>query len=381
VSVKAVVKPALLSWARKSAGLDTAAAAKKIGVKQQQIDNWEAGTDQPTIVQLRKAAEVYKRPLAVFYLPAPPSDVDVLHDFRKLPTGMQLTYSSELLFEIRRAYHRRKIAIELFEGLEGEVPEPLSLRASIKDDPDEVAATIREYLGISFSQQLGWKDQYQALNAWRGAIEAKNALVFQVSKIDVAEMRGFSIAAQPLPVIALNISDSPYARVFTLIHELTHILIREDGVCDLRDDQGGIEVFCNAVAGAVLVPQSWFMALPEVQNRKSQSWVDEEIHVLANRLSVSRQVLLRRLLTFKLISQSTFAAKQALYEEQAKAALAKKTNIIVTQPTKVLAASGKLFSRLVITGYQREKITGADVSDYLSMRLKHLPALEENVFG
>ena len=63
-------------------------------------------------------------------------------------------------------------------------------------------------------------------------------------------MRGFSIAARLLPAIVLNIKDSPYARVFTLIHELAHVILQEEGVCELYEDLGCVEVFCNAVAAS-----------------------------------------------------------------------------------------------------------------------------------
>ena len=67
--VYASVKPAILEWARTSAGftLDAAAAALKIDLAS--LVAWEAGSDdRPSVPQLRNMATLYKRPLAVFYL-------------------------------------------------------------------------------------------------------------------------------------------------------------------------------------------------------------------------------------------------------------------------------------------------------------------------
>jgi transcriptional regulator with XRE-family HTH domain len=85
--VSDVVKPALLRWARETSGLTTEETAKKIGVKPERLAEWEEGTLRPTVAQLRKAADVYKRPFAVFFLCDPPAQPVPLHDFRRLPAG------------------------------------------------------------------------------------------------------------------------------------------------------------------------------------------------------------------------------------------------------------------------------------------------------
>jgi len=103
-SVKAIIKPEILVWARTSAGYrDLDEAATKVGVKPEKLAAWESGSDSPTVVQLRKVAGVYKRPIAVFYLPNVPKGVDVLHDFRTVYGGKAGEYSPALRFEIRRA--------------------------------------------------------------------------------------------------------------------------------------------------------------------------------------------------------------------------------------------------------------------------------------
>ena len=71
-SIEAIIKPELLIWARKSAGLTLADAAKKAQVSEDKLNEWETGKSRPSISQLRKLGKVYKRPIAVFYLPEPP---------------------------------------------------------------------------------------------------------------------------------------------------------------------------------------------------------------------------------------------------------------------------------------------------------------------
>src|SRR5438094_7082934 len=163
--IKASVKPAVLKWARESLNLQLTDAAKKIGVKVSKLSDWESGAASPTIGQLRKAAGVYKRPLAVFFLSDPPRDFDALRDFRRLPDPTQATPSPKLNLEIRRAQMRRETAMELAAGL-GIYPYHIQIIRSDLRDSDRLAAEARRILGVTLEEQCGWRDRYEALHRW-----------------------------------------------------------------------------------------------------------------------------------------------------------------------------------------------------------------------
>ena len=107
--------PDVLEWARKSVGLTRAQAAKKLNVRELQIEEWEEGADDPSIAQLRRMAEAYKRPLAVLLLPAPPQDFEPIRDFRLLPRNQDRPWSPELHMEFMRVQMQRAVARELAE--------------------------------------------------------------------------------------------------------------------------------------------------------------------------------------------------------------------------------------------------------------------------
>ena len=46
---------------------------------------WEDGEAHPSMAQLRRMAAAYRRLLSDFYLPRPPEDDPLPHDFRRLP--------------------------------------------------------------------------------------------------------------------------------------------------------------------------------------------------------------------------------------------------------------------------------------------------------
>src|SRR5712692_1536300 len=150
--VEARVKPELLRWGRETAGLSIEAAAKKVGVKPEKLAGWESGDERPSIPQLRNIAEAYKRPLAAFYLPAPPPTLERPRDFRRAPGEGPSVDSPALLYEMRRALYRREVAIELLEELDEE-PVSLALTVSQTEDAEEVGARIRSLLGVDFATQ------------------------------------------------------------------------------------------------------------------------------------------------------------------------------------------------------------------------------------
>ena len=199
-TAEALVRPEILIWARNSAKLNAEMAAKKAGITVQKLEQWESGESRPTVNQLRLLGRAYKRPIAVFYLPEPPSDYQAMHDFRRLPAQLMEEVSPELAYELRRGTDRRDIALELTE-LGDDGPVNFSLEGSIHDDPEELALRIRSFLGVSYETQAGWAPGYDSLYGWRTALEDKGILVFQFTGVQVTEARGFSISDTPYPVI------------------------------------------------------------------------------------------------------------------------------------------------------------------------------------
>lgn len=244
----------------------------------------------------------------------------------------------------------------------------LSFKVNKSDDPNAVAATLRLALGISLNQQMSWPSESTALSKWRDAVEHVGVLVFQTTGVKVEEARGFSIASLPLPVIAINGKDSYSGRIFTMMHELTHLALRQGGVCDL--DEHGLEVFCNAVAGALLVPVEALLSRPEVIGNASMEWPEETLTRIARAFRVSREVIVRRLLTAGKTKPSFYERKRHQYASELASLPAKGGP---PPPILAVARAGRFFSTVVVRSYTEGRITSADASDFLSLRLRHLP--------
>lgn len=107
----------MLVWARETASLTPEEAATALDVTIDRLLAWEKGDDQPTVNQLRRIAQRYKRPLSVFYLSERPKDFQPLRDFRQLPGIGDRRYSAKLAYEVRAAHERRLVALDVLEVL------------------------------------------------------------------------------------------------------------------------------------------------------------------------------------------------------------------------------------------------------------------------
>jgi Zn-dependent peptidase ImmA (M78 family) len=167
---------------------------------------------------------------------------------------------------MRRAQNRRELALELFDLSGDELP-TLPLKASLSDNAEDVATNIRNFLGVNYEIQGRWKSapNYEPFNNWRAILENARILLFQVTEVDVQEIRGFSLIDTPLPAIVINSKGSLSGRVFTMLHEFSHILLREGELCDLYEDvpsppeEQSVESFCNRVAAATLLPRDYLL--------------------------------------------------------------------------------------------------------------------------
>src|SRR6185437_13413121 len=375
-SVPALVRPELLKWARTTSGYPLEKAAEKLKLTPNKLAAWESGAGHPSIPQLRNMAGLYKRPLAAFFLPAPPAETIATHDFRLKP-DVQITETPELLQAIRAARRRREIALELYEQINDEPPPAVSVQVSLNDDFETAAAKLRAYLGVSLAEQKNWPEP-EAFARWRAAIERVNILVFQVPRIGTEVMRGFSIATQPYPVMVLNSGDAQKARIFSMMHELTHVALRQEGVCDFHDSQSAgqdVEVYCNRVAGAILAPEVPLLGEPELKGTVEAGGIE----VVAGRYRVSREVVLRRLLICGKIKKPFYDQMATLYKQQYEQFKEEQKEKEGGPKYSVRAfnAAGPLFSRLVLQNYHQDKITASDVSDYLAVKMNYLPEIEK----
>jgi len=272
-----------------------------------------------------------------------------------------------------------------------EEPLQFELSAKITDDPEAVGAKIRTTLGVSDELQAKWKDAdgRAAFTAWRTRIEDAGVLVFQTTTFTSEEASGFAISSGTLPVIAVNRKDPVTRRTFSLLHEFAHLMLRVSGVSELETDvtrppeDQRIEVFCNHAAAAALIPRASLLAQPAVIEHgvRSVAWKDGELADLARLYGVSREALLRRLLTFGRTTPEFYSLKRAQYN--AEYALIKKREKEVKKdmkrnmPQETISTIGRPLVRMLLGNYYQDRLSLSALSGFLNLKVKHIPKLEQ----
>lgn len=382
--IRAIVTPSVLVWARERLGLslpDTAAASL---FDENRLQAWEDGSMQPTIRQARRLAKLLRVPFAAFFLPDPPQEpIPLPRDYRRV-AGTTLGFiSADFLAVVQNAANRREIALELLQE-QNTLPHTIRRSVNVSDDPDETGAVVRDLLGVTLTAQRSWRNTRVAFNAWREAAESAGTLVFQESSIAVEIFRGFCLFHTPLPVVVVNRKDGYSGRIFTLLHEFTHLLLQSGGICDLHTaedrppEEQATEIFCNAVAASCLMPVRELLRHPLMNVPRSPTgWSDDDIEFLALHFSVSREALLRRLLTLERTTQRFYEQKRRQYSQE----FQQRTPPAGFPPpaTNAISLLGKPYVKLVLTAYNSGVVTASDASDFLGLKTSHFPTLADAV--
>jgi Zn-dependent peptidase ImmA (M78 family) len=381
-SIPALVEPAVLQWARESIGLTPVGAARKMGIPDDRVAQWESGEAQPSVAQLRKAAAAYKRPLGVFFLPEPPKSFDAMRDFRRHVGASASPWSPELHAEFRRAQLQRENALELYD-IEDEEPPTAWRIEDLPDDDEGIAAVARVRL---LSQAIvplpkGAASVYSHLNTWISALEESGVLVMATSRGTVltTEMRAFSLYFDLLPVTVLNGADWPRGRLFSLLHEYAHLLLHTSGLCDTVTDLRAttpdrkLEARCNAIAAAILMPAQQVLAEPAPDH-----WTYETLAGAAMPFGVSAEAFLRRLVTLGRVPMTFYQRKRdefvAAYEDdEARSGDARGGNWYRNTARDL----GKGYVRRIADAHRRRVIDSYTAASFLNVKVGQIPGLAQ----
>jgi len=384
------VNPVTLEWARTSAGFSYEDIARCLGVATIEVTTW-ARTTQPIslrVRQLEDLADCLRRPLAAFLLATPPSEPKLPQDFRR-SHHQNIPLSSDLRFAIRRARRLQRIAREILEEMD--LPSLSNLpQASLQQKPEIIAKELRELFGITVKDQIGWRDQYQALKKWRDMLEKHSVLTFQ-SDFPRTEAQGFSLSENNPYAVIVSSQDPPTARCFTLFHELGHLLLREGGICltdldypHVSDLSAKIEDWCHQFAEALLIDEDTLRAAPEISTIvKQEGDYLQSLKALAHVFKVSQAVILFRMWHCHLISETRFWHEynnylDSLEDFQAKVKEKGKEKKGGPSPSrKAVQERGRFLTRTILDALDRQIIGYTEVADYLGVRLQHLDKIRQ----
>lgn len=304
--MEALINPEILRWARSRARISAGTLAKSIGTAEDNVLAWEDGAKRPSFNQAMNYAHHTHIPFGYLYLAKPPVEDLPLPDLRTV-NGREPSYSLALRDTIRWAMERQDWYRSWLTSQGYEKNEVVGI-LSINDGVPAVVVSMREKLGIPEMPKRGTFDDYftklvQSIENI-GILVMRNSIVNNNTSrpLSVDEFRGFAMSDALAPVIFVNTADCPEARLFTLIHELTHIWIGKSGVSDAEPQtHNREEIFCNAVAAELLAPEREF----RIAWKHFEDWKDN-LPFITRTFHVSEWVIARRALTLGFISQADY---------------------------------------------------------------------------
>jgi Zn-dependent peptidase ImmA (M78 family) len=375
--------PLLLVWARQSSGHSIEEIAHAVGKPPEVLRAWEMGEDSPTYPQLKKLAHKVKRPLAALLLPEPPRAAPALPDYRRLPAGDRGEYGPKTLLAVRELRN----SLANLADLGGELGLQLRLTLPKAGPPDRgasLAAMLRGQLGISVEQQVGWRDEYQALNEWRDVLFDHGVLA-QSFQIPLTEARAFSLIEGESGGIGLSTVDAPNARIFSMFHEAGHLCLRQPGVSgDMGTSPGGaqsdvqrLEDFCDTVAAAFLLPPQDESVMADM-HQLAATFTKQTAERIARRYKVSKYVVARRVFDQQLVHAARYWAEINEWRQQDDKSASHRSSGGGADFYRVkVSAWGRRYVDTVLDALDSGVLTSYEAGKILSVRPDRLDHLRE----
>lgn len=267
-------------------------------------------------------------------------------------------------------------------------PERVSILTQRDTFPSDMTALcnhIRRLLSFPLSAQKARKSTKVVFEIYRERFYDLGIYVFKDSFRDNS-VSGLCINDATHPVILINNSMSFARQIFTLFHELYHLISDTSGAEIIRDDfyvalepaQEQSERSCDIFANTFLIPHDDFVA-----ELAKQPLTEEYIENLAKLYSVSREAIMYTLLKMRKITSADYDALREIFYGEAirnqKQSGGNKKSGGNYYSTK-LSYLGQRYTGDVFKQYFSGQIDSVRASEMLHSKVDHLPRLEAAFF-
>jgi len=277
------------------------------------FEAWTKGEKDPTINQLERFSQKFYIPFHYFFLDKPPEESIPVPFYRK---GKK--WNGKLSPELRKLLKDFEDIQNFIEDYLKEIGiSPLSFIGRLDPEYDIKASAqeIRNFLEIKENWNLEFGSREKVFRFLRNQIEKKGICVFVNStvwfnsrrKLDPDEFKGFTLISKHAPLIFINSADFLNAQIFTLVHEVVHVLLGKGEILGdgevLLPGAEEIEIFCNKVTAELLVPEKLFL------NRWNKEWKKNKqatFEILAEDFKVSPLVIAIRARNFEFITEEEY---------------------------------------------------------------------------
>lgn len=358
--------------------------SNKTGTKPEKLSAWLDIIDPslPTINQAKSVASCLHIPFAGLYMN--PQDVPIksIPSLKNLRTlyGSEMIDDSALNIAISDLIRTRDFLITANEELELQLP-TFQISMPVTEDALLWANAIRERFSIKLEDQYRCSSSRKFYLYLRDKIESAGVFVHCFTDVPIEVARGISIYDDIMPIIGVNDTDRAPAKSFSMIHELVHIFKRESTMCNDPFGIGREEVFCNAVAGELLVPGAALSVILSKMNYSSP-FSKKDIEYIAKKFSVSKEVIIRRLMDCKHITEVEYRVfadsfNRDIELEREERRIARQEGRPMPGPTTnvsrdAIDRTSSAVCRTLCYGYGNELYSKQDIARHLGISQKYV---------
>ena len=250
----------VIKWAREFLNISLEEATKSLHVTFEKYSAFEDGTDFPTYPKLKEISNLFKKPIGIFFLNEPPN-IDIKADLRSLSESVKEGLSKKILLSLEKAKFYQENLKELYENRDCEFFKYKYNTENI----NELAVQVRKIIRFPLSVQKERKYAKVLLELLREKMYDLGIYIFKDSFGDDT-VSGLCIYDENYPVIMLNNKMSFTRQVFTLFHEIYHLIkkisgieiMEDDFMLNLQEDQKDLESKCDQFANEFLIPTDDF---------------------------------------------------------------------------------------------------------------------------
>jgi Zn-dependent peptidase ImmA (M78 family) len=376
------INPKRIAWCCTDYGITLDQLAAETDVAAASLELMMAGEDALTFNQLRKIAAYFGRGVLFFLEAGAVNEAQVrTPQFRTL-TNQKPELSPRLKALIERVEAQRAVYLSLREDLDDDNQPVFSPpKVPQSNNPREAARIVRDWL------HLGERNTF---DSYRDAIEARGILVFRTNgyngKWQIAKSNpvlGFVLYDSKHPVIVVKKMQWESKQLFTLIHELGHLVLHKTSSIDDEADMqsnDGMERQANAFAGHLLVPDDFLTQITDDTQPDEVVQYDDWLEQQRKTWGVSTEVILRRLFDAGRLKESQYVAYRKW--RSTTPVPEKDGGNRMYRHREPLHIFGDTFVRTVLDALNARHITLAKASGYLDgVKIADLHQLERHYAG
>lgn len=386
------VKSDVLASVRKRYGMPVAVFAEKVRADIDTVKTWEQHGANLSTAKMGLIANTISCHWSVLMRDDPLPPINEPRS-KRVTNGHSHSPTTSTLVAYREA---NRLLDDIFQSdlpkVSGELRTIIELPK--ETGPEKYANEFRRLIEYDTEGRHKLRDQ-RAVYAYVVERLEKNGVFVSEQDVDTDDIRGFLISKDSTYLIVISSNDKfPASRLFTLLHEVGHILNGSNSsACDLKDVNGDLkrgdieERLCDSFAAAVLMPENEFKNDNSVVN-VSHNLDDDALSRIATRYRTSYLAVVRRLYSLNLINYTNYSKRtKAFFDEILPKIIAKMRkpkdddfrlprSVYVNHEIK---RAGKSFTEFVIEKYSNGAIGSGEAKRLLGVDTLYLVEIQKMV--